>query len=64
MFYMYFSVFAPLNEIISGLTTEKQALWERLWMVSDKRIGRIHPMIYNHPATGKKVGDIIQVIHI
>lgn len=49
------SVFAPLNELIEGLPPEQLERWERLWMVSDRRIGRIHPLIYSHPVTGLKV---------
>ncbi|XP_047114767.1 alpha-ketoglutarate-dependent sulfonate dioxygenase-like isoform X1 [Schistocerca piceifrons] len=49
------TVFAPLTELIEGLSTEKRAEWERLWMVSDRRSGPIHPLIYTHPVTKKKV---------
>ena len=49
------TVFAPLTEIIEGLETEKRLLWERLWMISDRRSGHVHPLVYNHPETGKPV---------
>ena len=49
------SVFAPLNEIIMGLPEEQRNKWERLWMVSDRRTNRIHPLIYSHPVTDQKV---------
>lgn len=47
------TVFAPLNELISGLPSEKRSRWERLWMASDKRSGIIHPMLYPHHVTGQ-----------
>ena len=49
------TVFAPLTDIIEGLGAEKRLLWERLWMISDRRSGHIHPLVYNHPDTGKPV---------
>ncbi|KAI8510173.1 hypothetical protein Bbelb_126010 [Branchiostoma belcheri] len=48
------TVFAPLNEVISGLTEEQRWRWEQLWMVSDRRSGPVHPFIYSHPLTGLK----------
>ncbi|KAJ9580414.1 hypothetical protein L9F63_003938 [Diploptera punctata] len=48
------TVFAPLNELIEGLPSAKRKEWERLWMLSDRRSGPIHPLIYPHPLTGKK----------
>ncbi|KAK7788569.1 hypothetical protein R5R35_000157 [Gryllus longicercus] len=49
------TAFAPLTELIEGLSPDKRARWERLWMVSDRRSGPIHPLIYSHPVSGKKV---------
>lgn len=49
------SAFAPLTEMIDQLDDRKRERWERLWMVSDARVGRIHPLIYSHPITGLKV---------
>jgi alpha-ketoglutarate-dependent taurine dioxygenase len=49
------TVFAPLSEVIEGLPTSKRKDWERLWMMSDRRSGPVHPLIYTHPITGKKV---------
>jgi len=54
-----FPVFAPLNELILRLDKDKRARWERLWMVSDARADRIHPMLYAHPVTGARVGHTI-----
>jgi len=49
------TTFAPLTEVIEGLTADKFAEWDRLWMVGDRRSGPIHPLIYTHPRTNKKV---------
>jgi len=49
------TVFAPLTDIVENLDPEKKALWDRLWMVSDRRSGPKHPMIYKHPESGKPV---------
>ncbi|XP_066991332.2 alpha-ketoglutarate-dependent taurine dioxygenase [Anabrus simplex] len=49
------TVFAPLTELIESLDDEKRTRWERLWMCSDRRTGPVHPLIYPHPITGKKV---------
>ncbi|XP_022246964.1 uncharacterized protein LOC106463679 isoform X2 [Limulus polyphemus] len=49
------TVFAPLTELIEGLSCEKYHRWERLWMVSDRQESIIHPLIYSHPVTKKKV---------
>ena len=49
------TVFAPLNEIVNNLPSEKRNEWERLWMVSDRRTGSINPLIYPHPSTKKNV---------
>ena len=54
-FFVLFTVFIPLYELITGLSEDKRARWERLWMVSDRRGGRLHPLIYSHPVTGYKV---------
>ena len=51
-------VFAPLLEIIEGLPPDQLERWERLYMLSDRRGGLVHPLIYSHPTTGLKVsGD-------
>ena len=47
--------FLPLTELIQSLGPQRRALWDRLWMVSDKRRGPVHPLIYRHPETGKPV---------
>jgi alpha-ketoglutarate-dependent taurine dioxygenase len=49
------TVFAPLNEIIENLPSAKRNELERLWVMSDRRTGPIHPLIYPHPVTQKKV---------
>uniref|UniRef100_A0A8D8VGL1 TauD/TfdA-like domain-containing protein n=1 Tax=Cacopsylla melanoneura TaxID=428564 RepID=A0A8D8VGL1_9HEMI len=49
------TTFAPLTEIIEGLPGDKRIEWDRLWMMSDRRSGPIHPLIYSHPITKKKV---------
>ncbi|KAG8330768.1 hypothetical protein J6590_055753 [Homalodisca vitripennis] len=48
------TVFAPLTEVIEGLSPEKYAEWDRLWMASDRRAGPVHPLIYTHPRSKKK----------
>nr|CAD7578211.1 unnamed protein product [Timema californicum] len=49
------TAFAPLTELIEGLSPDRRAEWKRLWMMSDRRSGPLHPLIYPHPHTGKKV---------
>lgn len=64
------TIFAPLTEIIEGVETKKKLLWERLWFIADRKDGHIHfskaalpestsalihPLVYNHPDTGKPV---------
>lgn len=44
--------FISLSEVVSGLSQERRNLWNRLWMVSDRRSGLVHPLIYTHPETG------------
>ncbi|XP_072173336.1 (3R)-3-[(carboxymethyl)amino]fatty acid oxygenase/decarboxylase-like [Diadema setosum] len=45
------TVFAPLHEILMGLPSDQLARWERLYMVSDRRGGLVHPLVYSHPKT-------------
>ena len=47
------TVFAPLTEIIENAPREKRDLWDRLWMMSDRRSGPT--LVYSHPETGKLV---------
>eukprot|EP00884_Botryococcus_braunii_P003178 jgi/Botrbrau1/12861/Bobra.0188s0004.1 len=47
------TVFLPLKEVVETLSTEQRGRWERLWMVSDRRDGPVHPLIYPHPITGE-----------
>nr|CAD7447277.1 unnamed protein product [Timema bartmani] len=49
------TAFAPLTELIEGLSPERRAEWKRLWMMSDRCSGPLHPLIYPHPHTGKMV---------
>lgn len=49
------TVFAPLTDIIEQLPRKKYEEWNRLWMVSDRRTGPVHPLIYKHPRSGKEV---------
>lgn len=46
------TVFMPLKEVIQSLSPEQRGRWERLWMVSDRQDGPVHPLIYPHPNTG------------
>ncbi|KAG4066874.1 hypothetical protein HA402_012941 [Bradysia odoriphaga] len=47
--------FIPLTELIENLKPETFAKWNRLWMMSDRRSGPIHPLIYKHPLSKKLV---------
>jgi len=49
------TLFVPLTELIQTLDKDTYDWWNRLWMVSDRRSGPIHPLIYSHPLTGKPV---------
>ncbi|XP_047487471.1 alpha-ketoglutarate-dependent sulfate ester dioxygenase-like isoform X2 [Penaeus chinensis] len=49
------TVFAPLTDIIEELPREQRIRWERLYMISDGRSGPVHPLIYSHPITKRKV---------
>jgi len=49
------TVFAPLNETVHSLPSAKRNVWERLWVMSYRRTGPIHPLIFPHPITQKKV---------
>ena len=40
------TVFCNLTEVVEGLSSERRAFWERLWMCSDRRSGPQHPLIY------------------
>ena len=59
-----FSAFVPLNELINSLSPEMLCKWERLWMVSDRREGVVHPLVYPHPVTGLKVRIHIIIINL
>jgi len=48
------TVFAPLNEIVQNLPSEKRNEWERLWMMITQQSGPIHPLIYPHFITQKR----------
>nr|CAD7424505.1 unnamed protein product [Timema monikensis] len=54
------TAFAPLTELIEGLSPERRAEWKRLWMMSDRRSGPLHPLIYPHPHTGKKETSTVE----
>ncbi|KAG7169150.1 Alpha-ketoglutarate-dependent 2-4-dichlorophenoxyacetate dioxygenase-like [Homarus americanus] len=49
------TMFCPLTEIIEELPRDQRIRWERLYMISDRRSGPIHPLIYTHPLSKKKV---------
>jgi len=48
------TLFVPLTELIEGLTDQERSRWDRLWMVSDRRLTPFHPLMYNHPLSKKK----------
>jgi hypothetical protein len=37
---------------MQALSEEQRHKWDRLWPVSDRRSGVVHPLIYKHPVTG------------
>lgn len=52
------TLFTPLTELIESLDADTYDWWNRAWMVSDRRSGPIHPLIYRHPQTDKPVNFI------
>jgi hypothetical protein len=48
------TVFAPINEVVGNLPSEKRNEWERLWMMSDRQTGPIHLLIYPYPIAQKR----------
>ncbi|KAI0210220.1 hypothetical protein LSAT2_005040 [Lamellibrachia satsuma] len=48
------TVFAPMREVIEGLSKEQLKRWERLWMTTILQTNVVHPVIYSHPATDEK----------
>ena len=48
-------MFTPLHEVVQSLSEEQAERWRRLYMVADRQGGPTHPLIYNHPITGKEV---------
>ncbi|XP_050420728.1 putative dioxygenase Mb0100 isoform X2 [Adelges cooleyi] len=49
------TLFVPLTELIESLDKKTYEWWNQAWMESDRRSGPIHPLIYRHPQSGKKV---------
>ena len=49
------TVFLPLTEFIQRLDQDTFDLWNRLYMVSDRRRINPHPLVYKHPETQKLV---------
>lgn len=47
------TAFVPLTKLIESLQPDVRARWERLYMVSDRRLKLKHPLIYSHPVTKK-----------
>jgi alpha-ketoglutarate-dependent taurine dioxygenase len=47
------TAFVPLRELFERAHAETRARWERAWMVSDRRGGPVHPLVYAHPETGE-----------
>jgi len=56
------TLFTPLTELIHSLNENTYNCWDNVWMVSDKRSGPVHPLIYSHPKTGKPVRLVINLI--
>jgi alpha-ketoglutarate-dependent taurine dioxygenase len=46
------TAFVPLRELYERAPAAAQARWRRAWMVSDRRGGPMHPLVYAHPETG------------
>ncbi|KAL4132736.1 hypothetical protein QTP88_009844 [Uroleucon formosanum] len=49
------TLFIPLTELIESLDKDTYDIWNKAWMVSDRRSSPVHPLIYSHPKTGKPV---------
>lgn len=49
------TLFVPFTEIIENLEPGKLRRWDQLWMMSDRRTGPVHPLIYKHPVSRKPV---------
>lgn len=49
------TLFIPLTELILSLDNDTYDCWNQAWMVSDRRSGPIHPLIYSHPQTSQPV---------
>jgi alpha-ketoglutarate-dependent taurine dioxygenase len=43
--------FVGLKEIVERLSPEERERWESYWMISDRRMGLTHPLVYKHPIT-------------
>jgi len=56
------TMFALLNKIVLNPPSAKRNEWERLWMMSDRRTGPIHPLIYPHPIAQKKVNFLMGIL--
>jgi alpha-ketoglutarate-dependent taurine dioxygenase len=57
------TVFASLNEIVDNFPPDKRNKWEILWMMSDRRTGPIHSLIYPYPITQKKVNFLMGILY-
>lgn len=57
------TLFIPLTELIESLDKDTYDRWNKAWMISDRRSGPIHPLIYNHPLTGKPVSFINFILY-
>lgn len=47
------TVFVPLRELYETAPPEQRERWSRAWMVSNRRTGPVHPLVYPHPVTGE-----------
>ncbi|CAK8686170.1 unnamed protein product [Clavelina lepadiformis] len=47
------TMFVPLTQVIESLDRDKRKRWDRVWMMSDRRGEVCHPLIYQHPRTGR-----------
>lgn len=42
----------PLRELFEGAAPRLRDRWRRAWVLSDRREGPVHPLVYPHPETG------------
>ena len=49
-----------LPQLLRALPPEQRQKWDRLYVVSDRHSGVIHPLTYEHHETGTPVTNCLQ----